>query len=343
MKKKKKRSDSLDIWIIAGVLLAVAVIVLVFFGIHYMNEEPQTAPSDTRINPADTAPPPAASGTEAITISSSSASSQTTASSETSSLTTSSITFVLTETTAETTEIQSAAVETTTSVTAVPVIETSGATTSETAVTVASTTETTAASTTEQTAAAASDTYELSYFSDDLFIGDSIYTGLYLYGYFPKSQVFAAVGMGPNTASTVEIDGYTAAGRAGEMKPPHIFIMLGTNGLAYLDASFMADSMKTLVNGLHEASPDSRIYVISIPPVTYEHELIGNETMAKVNKYNSLLETAAGECGAEYLDLCGQLQNDNGYFSSKYAEADGLHFLGAAYKKMLSFLQSKTQ
>ncbi len=345
MKKRKKPSNGLVKWIVIAVLLAVAVILLVIVGIRFMEDTVQAEAVDETAEIHYSDEPrndtlPASSETKPITA-------------PTEKQTTTTPVPVIV-TLASTPEEQTTSSEAVPTETALPVIETTVATVSETtgsaasATTVSTTSETTASSDAPQTTeavttAAGSDVYDISYFANDLFIGDSIYTGLYLYGYFPKSQVFAAVGMGPNTASTVEIDGYTAAGRAKEMQPPHIFIMLGTNGLAYLDASFMADSMKTLVSALHEVSPDSLICVISIPPVTYEHELGGNETMAKVNKYNSLLQNAASECGAEYLDLCSQLQNENGYFSSRFAEADGLHFLGAAYKRMLSFLQHETQ
>ena len=43
------------------------------------------------------------------------------------------------------------------------------------------------------------------------------------------------------------------------------------------------------------------------------------------------------------MSFRSQLQDTTGYFSEKYAEADGLHFLGTAYKKMLSFLQKSIQ
>lgn len=187
------------------------------------------------------------------------------------------------------------------------------------------------------------DTYDKSYFANDLFIGDSIYTGLYLYDYFPNNQVFAKVGLNPQSARITRINGYTAVRRATEGKPAHIFIMLGTNGLAYMSPSFMADELKALVGELKEASPDSSIYIVSIPPVTKVHEQAGQETMEMVNKYNGLLKDMCGECSAEYLDLCSQLQDENGYFSSLYAEADGMHFLGAAYKKMLAYFYKETQ
>ena len=197
--------------------------------------------------------------------------------------------------------------------------------------------------TTAVTAASETDSYDRSFFSDDMFIGDSIYTGLYLYDFFPQSQVFAKIGLNPQSARTDSIGGGTAVERVSAMQPTRIFIMLGTNGLAYMSASYMADQMSAFVNELQSASPASRIYIVSIPPVTYAHELAGQETMAMVSAYNALLETTAGQCRAVYLDLCSRLMNESGYFSAKYAEADGLHFLGAAYRRMLSFFQSAAQ
>lgn len=183
------------------------------------------------------------------------------------------------------------------------------------------------------------DTYDPAFFANDLFIGDSIFTGLENYGFFPSSNVYAEIGLNPETAHTKEYGGYTSVTKAKELNPKRIFIMLGTNGLSYMGNTYMADQMKILVSELKEACPDSYIYVVSIPPVTKAHEAEGNETMSMVKGYNTLLKKMAEDTGVVYLDLCSQLQDNTGYFSSKYAEADGLHFLDTAYKKMLSFFQ----
>ncbi len=187
------------------------------------------------------------------------------------------------------------------------------------------------------------DVYDEAFFENDLFIGDSIATGLFNYGYFKSEQVFAKVGLNPETALTDSIDEETVTEKAERLKPKRIYIMLGSNGLAYMGNTYMSQQMKTLVEALQEASPDSYIYIISIPPVTKEHEAEGQETMVMVNGYNKLLKDLADEIGVVYLDLCSELEDNTGYFSEKYAEADGMHFLGTAYKKMLSFIEKKIQ
>lgn len=187
------------------------------------------------------------------------------------------------------------------------------------------------------------DRYDADFYANDLFIGDSISTGLLNYGFLNADQVFAAIGLNPDSALTEEIDGVTAAEKAGALKPKRIYIMLGSNGLAYMGNTYMTQKMHELVDLLREASPDSYIYILSIPPVTKEHENEGQETMAMITGYNKLLKDLADEIGVVYLNLCAELENSAGYFSDAYAEADGMHFLSAAYKKMLSFIQKSIQ
>ncbi len=187
------------------------------------------------------------------------------------------------------------------------------------------------------------DVYDEDFYANDLFIGDSIGTGLLNYGYLSSNQVFAQIGLNPESAHSAETDGYTAVTRAAELQPKRIYIMLGSNGLAYMGNTYMVEQMRVLVESLRDVCPESYIYLISIPPVTKEHEAEGQETMAMVNGYNKLLKELADDMGVIYLDLCSELQDSTGYFSEIYAEEDGLHFLGSAYKKMLSFIQKSIQ
>lgn len=229
---------------------------------------------------------------------------------------------------------------TTTAITTVTLESTTPETTTTTEISFA----TTAPDGTEDTVAAIEvDSYDESFFVNDLFIGDSIGTGLLNYGYLDSNQVFAQIGLNPESAHSTEFDGYTAVTKAAELQPKRIYIMLGSNGLAYMGNTYMIQQMQTLIEMLRESCPESYIYVISIPPVTKAHEAEGQETMAMVNGYNMLLKGMADEIGVIYLDLCSELQDSTGYFSDTYAEADGLHFLGAAYKKMLSFIQKSIQ
>lgn len=77
--------------------------------------------------------------------------------------------------------------------------------------------------------------YKYKYAEEDLFIGDSIFTGLYLYDILSTHNVAAEKGFTPSGAHYNTLSDYdgTAVDYAGNIKPKHINIMLGSNGLKY--------------------------------------------------------------------------------------------------------------
>lgn len=183
--------------------------------------------------------------------------------------------------------------------------------------------------------------YNRSFFDNDLFIGDSISTGLHLYGYLNAENVFAEVGLNPESAVTREVDGMTCVQKAGSMQPKHIYIMLGTNGLAYMSGEYMATEMLELIAELEMACPTAQICIVSIPPVSKEYEEKDPGTLEKINGYNSQLQAYCNEGGYTYIDICSKMKDADGYFSSKYAEEDGMHFLGGAYALMLGTIEKQ--
>lgn len=182
--------------------------------------------------------------------------------------------------------------------------------------------------------------FDKEYFSSSLFIGDSISTGLSLYGFLDQDNVFAQQGLAPSTALDAEIDGVTLSDKIASFKPKKIFVMLGTNSVGYADNETLAASMKELVekiSGLTKA----KIYVISIPPITPEAEQSDENELTKkdIDDYNAKLKTAVSGSGASFIDLNSVLSNSDGYFDADYAEMDGIHFMGTTYEVMLSYLQ----
>ena len=182
--------------------------------------------------------------------------------------------------------------------------------------------------------------FDKEYFSSSLFIGDSISTGLSLYGFLDQDNVFAQQGLAPSTALDAEIDGVTLSDKIASFKPKKIFVMLGTNSVGYADNETLAASMKELVekiSGLTKA----KIYVISIPPITLEAEQSDENELTKkdIDDYNAKLKTAVSGSGASFIDLNSVLSNSDGYFDADYAEMDGIHFMGTTYEVMLSYLQ----
>lgn len=196
-----------------------------------------------------------------------------------------------------------------------------------------------------------STSYSKEFFANDLFIGDSISTGLYLYGKLEMKNVAAGIGYTPYKAYSEEIDLYdntsaTALEYAQSMQPKRIFIMLGSNGMgSSTDIDAMKGSYATLLEKLADSCPETDIYCISISPVTADSSSAASAgiTNEMIRDFNGSVKKICDEMGAIYLDLYSLLIDENGYFSAEYAEVDGLHFLGSTYDVMLSFIQNEIE
>jgi lysophospholipase L1-like esterase len=192
--------------------------------------------------------------------------------------------------------------------------------------------------TTAAVTAAAAD-YNKDFFSNWLFIGDSIFTGLYGYNYLDSTNVFAKIGFSPSSVRTGDVNGTTVYQKLAVAKPEVICIMLGTNGLAYLSADTMISDYGKFIGEIRDLLPDSRIIVLSITPVTKKHSDEKPETLEMITTYNEALKTLAEDSEVDYFDIFTELSDENGYSKVMYAENDGLHLKGAAYAKVLSMLE----
>ncbi|MDE7194859.1 MAG: hypothetical protein K2O14_12980 [Oscillospiraceae bacterium] len=196
---------------------------------------------------------------------------------------------------------------------------------------------------------APSTSWSQEFFADDLFIGDSISTGLYLYGKLEMKNVAAGIGYTPYKAYSEAIDLYdgtsaTALEYAQKMQPKRIFIMLGSNGMgSTTDIEGMKSTYKTLLEKLTSSCSDSEVYCISVSPVTADSTSAASAgiTNEMISDFNASVKAMCGDMGLRYLDLYSLLIDENGYFNTDYAEVDGLHFLGTTYDVMLSFIQSE--
>lgn len=186
-----------------------------------------------------------------------------------------------------------------------------------------------------------SESFDRTFFEDDLFIGDSIFTGLYLYdGYLDMKNVAAAVGYTPYGAVNKEIDdkGMTALEYAKQMQPKRIFIMLGSNAMSGGNHSGLEESYRELVSRLMGACPDAEICCISITP-TARYNDYPNIDNSEVREVNKVIKSLCSELGLKYCDLYSLISDSDGYFLDEYAEVDGMHFKGKTYGVLLSELQ----
>lgn len=188
--------------------------------------------------------------------------------------------------------------------------------------------------------------YDEDFFGNDLFIGDSIFTGLYLYSYIDRENVAAVGGYTPYRAlnSAFDEDFYigSAADYAKERQPEHIIIMLGSNGLTpQTDLEDYGNDYRELLNSLKINCPNSRICVVSVPPITANSSMASYSgiTNALIDELNEVIFALCNDLEIAYCDLNSVLKDDKGYFNEDYVYDDGMHFVGRTYPVLLSRVQ----
>ena len=181
------------------------------------------------------------------------------------------------------------------------------------------------------------------YLEDSVFIGDSITQGLGLYLPDLNATVLGVRSLNPNTVFTVKVNGpkgkkMTIPQAAVAYRPKEIYIMIGTNGLAFLSQTYMVDQLRTLIAGFQKQLPGCRIILESIPPVSREKYQSDHRFSVKnIQSYNAKLKKLAEERKISFLDVNRLFRDSQGYLPSAETP-DGIHFYKKNYLKWLNFI-----
>lgn len=188
---------------------------------------------------------------------------------------------------------------------------------------------------------------DYSYFDNCVFIGDSITTGLSSYGILKERNVLASVGNNIDKINdvTVKFDDEEVhiSEAVKRIDPRNVYIMLGSNGIAWLTNEHMVKYYSNFIDKIKEAVPDSNIYILAIPPVTADKEKSDSGiTNTNIDLYNSYLLTMCNEKDVYFVDVNTALKGNDGKFPSENAAKDGMHFKKDTYYIMLDYILSHT-
>lgn len=184
-----------------------------------------------------------------------------------------------------------------------------------------------------------------SYFSDAVFIGDSLTLGL---GRFSgiKAHFMAIGGVGTsNIFSKTLSNGRKITEELKRM--PHvgkIYIMLGANELAVIKTpQSYIERYKKVIDTVRQYHPSAIIYIESIMPVTKAKSATSKFNNQKVNACNKELRKLAKEKRCYYVDLHSAIADSEGALPAGVATKDGVHLNNAnEYKKLAAYLRTHT-
>jgi len=115
-----------------------------------------------------------------------------------------------------------------------------------------------------------------------------------------------------------------------ESKPAKIFIMIGTNDLAYSKTvDRVIENYKKIINQIQTDSPKTKIYIESVLPVDYAIHF--TRPIADIIKINDQLKEIVAQNNLTYIDLFSVFKTDQNKLNPEYS-LDGLHLNGKGYQ-----------
>ena len=149
------------------------------------------------------------------------------------------------------------------------------------------------------------------YYSDSVFMGDSVISGIESYGYLDNV-------VGNVNATSGKLESYVS--EAMKSNPSKVFIMVGHNDANYgtIKEESLASNITDIVEEIHKKKSSTKVYVLSITPITtaYEKRTSTNVKQSYIDKANSLIEENASSGKYTYVDVASAYKDTNGYMKT---------------------------
>ncbi len=181
-----------------------------------------------------------------------------------------------------------------------------------------------------------------------VFLGDSTTYGLGYYDVVSDSQVWTpasgtltlslwstATIVYPEDGSEISIKDAVA-----KKQPEYMLITLGVNGVSFMDEQYFITEYTNLVLAVKEASPNTKIILNSIYPVSASYPVSNGITNEKIDAANVWIERIANSTGIKYLDSESVLKGSDGYLPESYNNGDGLHLNADSFALVMNYLRT---
>ncbi|MFJ5563191.1 GDSL-type esterase/lipase family protein [Lysinibacillus xylanilyticus] len=166
-----------------------------------------------------------------------------------------------------------------------------------------------------------------SVFKTSVFLGDSITDGLHDLDLLDDANVVSAMGKSIG-------DAHKDVEQVVNQKPKNIFILLGLCNLIDTKESAIAQYSQ-LIQELKEKSPDTKINILSITPVTPERAE-KEVRYQNINDFNEGFKTLARNERVNFIDLSPIFKNNKDLYVK-----DGIHFKPEFYSIWLDYLKNQ--
>ncbi len=180
---------------------------------------------------------------------------------------------------------------------------------------------------------------DASYFDDAVFVGDSLTIGIQNFSGF-NSEFLCMGGLNTkNLDSAVLPSGKTTLQSIfAREQMGKIYIMLGTNEIAYDEMESYLERYSAFIDKIREKFPNTIVYIESIMPVTKHYSESTSIKNDKIPLYNEQLLKMAKEKQCYYVDVHSYYKGDDGYLPDNIG-SDGVHLGPEKYREFAEYLQ----
>ncbi|MGN1415264.1 MAG: polysaccharide deacetylase family protein [Oscillospiraceae bacterium] len=183
------------------------------------------------------------------------------------------------------------------------------------------------------------------YLSEIMFVGDDMCAGLADNSEVDGNMIFAENGIAASDVLDHSFENGNIVDFAAENKPMYIYVWLGINDLSYCNDYAYYVNMKSVITALNEASPDSIIAVMSLPPVasvsSWDNDVCGGGASYDISVYQDTIEALVADLGLDKvvcIDSSSVLRNDSGRLDEGYDSGDGLHINESGYDAVCRYI-----
>ena len=168
-------------------------------------------------------------------------------------------------------------------------------------------------------------------FDDAVFIGNSIFEGLYRFGIITHGVFMTKVGLNVNSIYT---DPPSSGGTAPIMDQitganyNKVIINLGLNEVGWPSQETFISRYTNIINDIKAKLPGAKVYVIAMTPVTKKYSgstgADNGINMPNINRTNGMIESMCASTGAIFVPNPSALFDSEGYLPAD-ASSDGVH------------------
>ena len=190
------------------------------------------------------------------------------------------------------------------------------------------------------------------YLSKIIFLGDSTTYGLKAYGVLPGQKNTKQVWTPRSGTITLSMAKYVTivypedgseisiSAAAARSKPEIMVITLGVNGISFMDENDFKSAYGALIDSILQASPNTKIILQSMFPVSAHYQKINSINNVKIAKGNRWIAELAAEKGLYYLATATVLVGQDGFLPVKYQNGDGLHLNYTGYSIEIDYVKT---